>query len=186
MQIPGGMIDVKESAGNLTADLSLFCLVLNDHGIEVTRFKERIPKSVPLASGRVTVLPNLVHNQVAKLAARLYQVRVVARDNLSGLTGAAQEWIEIPNLASNRITLSTPFIGEYPGSEIVADPASFKDLSLNINRHFSINSNLRFMAFVYNAAGAPTSGQTGTPANIVGDAKDEVHTTDQALEGISP
>ena len=180
MQIPAGMIDVKESAGNLNADLSLFCLVFNDHGKEVTRFKERMAIAVPQSSGQTTVLPDLVRNQVAVLTPGLYEIRVVARDNFSGLTGAVQEWIEVPDLAAKRLALSTPFIGEYPGTDAnSANASNFKELSLKLDKDFTVNSNLRFMTYIYNVgrvssagqAGLQTSTQSASSSQVVGEAR---------------
>jgi VWFA-related protein len=85
----------------------------------------------------------------------LYQVRVAARDILSGKVGTAKSWVEIPDLSGKKLTLSSIVAGERPASrtEVASAGGLFsKQVPLNIARRFRRDSFLRCLVFVYNAA----------------------------------
>lgn len=83
----------------------------------------------------------------------LYQVRVAARDEKSGRTGSARQWIEIPDLTSRKLALSTLLLGERISSatELASQTAAVEPATLSIDHRFTPASRLRFMIFVYNA-----------------------------------
>jgi hypothetical protein len=100
----------------------------------------------------------------------LYQVRVGVRDELSGRSGTAHSWIEVPDLASGKLMLSSLMLGVRAtpavknASETVAKAADAVDLS--INHHFSSNGYLRFLVMVYNAAHAPADSKTDAAIQV--------------------
>jgi VWFA-related protein len=83
----------------------------------------------------------------------LYQVRVAARDALSGRVGTAKSWIQIPDLNAKQLTLSSLVVGERPSSnaEISAGPLFSNRVPLNVARRFKPDSFLRCLVFIYNA-----------------------------------
>ena len=97
----------------------------------------------------------------------LYQVRVAAHDEKSGHVGSANSWVEIPDLTSHHLTLSSLIIGaQLPatitnasgnGSSNEAHP------QLSIQRQFQRNSDMRFLVFTYNAARDPSHSQPNSP-----------------------
>jgi VWFA-related protein len=87
----------------------------------------------------------------------LYQVRMGVRDDSSGKIATSHEWIEIPNLASKKLLMSSLLAGErikLPNAAANADPNA---AVLRAGHSFHRNSFLRFLVFIYNA--------TSTPAN---------------------
>jgi VWFA-related protein len=84
----------------------------------------------------------------------LYQVRVAARDALSGRVGTAKSWIQIPDLSAKKLTLSSLVVGERSAAnaelEIVGRVFSDR-VPLNVSRRFKPDSFLRCLLFVYNA-----------------------------------
>jgi VWFA-related protein len=85
----------------------------------------------------------------------LYQVRVAARDILSGRVGTAKSWVEIPDLTAKKLTLSSIVAGERSAvqTEVAGTGGLFsKQIPLNIARRFRRDSFLRCLVFVYNAA----------------------------------
>ncbi|HEY9401856.1 MAG TPA: hypothetical protein VIQ24_04145, partial [Pyrinomonadaceae bacterium] len=104
------------------------------------------------SQGRRSVL----YNHQVGLAPGLYQVRVAARDARSGRVGGAAEWVEIPDLKSGRLTLSSLQLGERPAQAAAVNDAANFIGQFSPERRFSRNSHLRFLTFIYNAAqGAP-------------------------------
>ncbi|HJR06270.1 MAG TPA: VWA domain-containing protein [Pyrinomonadaceae bacterium] len=91
------------------------------------------------------------------VAPGIYQVRIAARDPLSGRTGSAAQWIEIPDLTKGKLALSSVFIGEQSSTEIV--PAkdaqeSVLPVGISVDGRLARSSRMRFFTYVYNAARA--------------------------------
>lgn len=107
-------------------------------------------------AGRAYVFP-AVAGQVACSAHRAYQVRVAARDGASGHFGSAVRWIEIPDLSSRRLALSSLLVGlqtvEPEGT------AAAPQVQFSVNHRFARNSRLRYMLCVYNAARGASSSE---------------------------
>ena len=111
----------------------------------------------------------------------LYQVRVAARDEKDGRAGSGFQWIEIPDLESKALALSTLIVGERkvgaegppridPG-KAGPDKDPFDQVRLNVDHHFTRTSRLRFLTFVYNAFGAkPLVTTPESPGSKPGDA----------------
>lgn len=147
-------------------------VVMNAHGKQVASFRDRL--DIVLNSPNATGLSNgdLVYNYQSTLVSGLYQVRVAARDNKSGKIGSASEWIELPDLASGRLSLSSLLLGEVTnqadGSS--ASTASTAQPSVSFDRRFSQTSKLRFMTFIYNAArGANASPDVALQVQVLRD-----------------
>jgi hypothetical protein len=73
------------------------------------------------------------------------------------------QWIEIPDLSSKTLAMSSLIVGEKKAEtetrQIEADPNGpetaenpFRELILNVDHRFARSSRLRFLTFVYNAA----------------------------------
>ncbi len=92
----------------------------------------------------------------------LYQVRVGVRDEKSGLTGTAHGWIEIPNLSSGQLALSSVLLGVRPASPLTNASTTSTDLlpvEMSVAHNFSPSGYLRFLVTVYNAALAPADSK---------------------------
>ena len=93
----------------------------------------------------------------------LYQARVGVRDETTGRSGTAHGWIEVPNLASGELALSSLMLGlRTPPtiSNASAVPASIADpVDFIVAHHFSPNGFLRFVLIIYNAAPHPVEGK---------------------------
>jgi hypothetical protein len=106
------------------------------------------------ASGRFIVSTHL------PISPGIYQVRIAAREQRSGRTGSATQWIEIPDIAKGKLALSSVFLGEQKNREaLTAKDASESALPVvTVNRRLARTSHLRFFTYVYNAARAPGGG----------------------------
>jgi len=115
----------------------------------------------PTGTSTATATASSTH-QVA-VGPGLYQVRVAARDELSGRVGSAHAWIEIPDLASRRLTLSSVIVGarRTPASTNASDGAPALT-DIHVDRRFLRDADLRFFLFVYNAA----RGAGGSPPDV--------------------
>lgn len=158
------------SGGKQQAQVEVVCAVLDDKG-----------KSV-YSNGRTLTLGGdndaangagdksrgkLVTNfSIPILAPGLYQVRAAARDANSGLLGSAFEWVEVPDLKTNRLALSSLLVTERrrantqpvaaTGNSTAATPQP-PDI-LRVDRRFARSSRALLQLYVYNAARKATAG----------------------------
>lgn len=131
--------------------VDLLGIVLNDNGKTVASFRGQL--SADPTTGVAN--PSIAQTTEIKLKPGIYQVRVAARDQKSGLIGSAVQWVVIPDLTEKRLALSSLFVGDRKGQP-VSDPR----VPLSINHHFTNDSRLRFFASIYNAArGQDSSGK---------------------------
>jgi hypothetical protein len=136
-------------------------VIYNDSGKVIASFVDSVKPEVGSESQHITYL-----NQF-DVKPGLYQVRGAARA-ANGLTGMATQWVKVPDLGSNSLTLSSLLIGE---RELTHQPGSAaanqaQKAQLKIDRRFVQNSRLRFAAFIYNAARDATNQTTRLNARV--------------------
>ncbi len=147
--------------GKQAATVDVVGVVLNDQGKQATAFQTRL--NVKPLSTEATRPDNdgVIYYYRAPLAPGLYQVRVAARDEKSEKVGSATQWIEIPDLKSKRLVLSSLLLG---GHEAAANAKSggadsSGQLQFSVDRKFKRASKMSILAFIYNA----TQGGNGGP-----------------------
>jgi hypothetical protein len=151
--------------GKQPAAVDVAGVVLNDQGKSVNGFKTRLNVN-PLPTGMVqTEQASVIYNYKAQLPPGLYQVRAAARDEKSGLLGSSQQWIEIPDLTSKKLTLSSLLVGgqvfdkgaKKEGAAAGGAAGSLPQVQFSVDKRFARSSRLSFWIFVYNAARAANS-----------------------------
>jgi VWFA-related protein len=150
--------------GKQPAAIDLAGIVLNDQGKQAGSFKTRVNVN-PLAEGRAVVEnPGVIYSHKLPLKPGVYQVRVAARDDKSGRVGSAVQWVEIPDLASRRLMLSSMLVGgQFIGSsqKQATGGGAQEQVQFSVDRRFKANSHLNFLTIIYNAARG--SGGSGAP-----------------------
>jgi hypothetical protein len=108
---------------------------------------------------------SLFYNYQVRITPGLYQVRVAARDTKSGRTGSATQWIEIPDLAKQKLTMSSLLVGGHAAGDdkdaAAETPSGENPVNISVDRRFRRGSRLRFLTYVYNAQRSP--GADGAP-----------------------
>jgi VWFA-related protein len=156
--------------GKQPAAIDVAGIVLNDQGKQAGSFKTRVNVN-PLAEGRAAVEhPGVIYSYKMPLKPGLYQVRVAARDDKSGRVGSALQWVEIPDLASHRLTLSSMLVGgQFIGSsqKQAAGTSAQEQVQFSVDRRFKADSHLNFLTIIYNATrGASGAGAPDLEAQI--------------------
>jgi VWFA-related protein len=157
-----------------TGHIDVAAVIFNDQGKVVSTFENRL--TIGVNSIDVKSLPDSVsYNHFSPIKPGLYQVRVAARDAKEGRSGSGFQWIEIPDLESKTLALSTLIVAERrlgtDGAPGVDPTKPFDQVRLNIDRHLSRTSHLRFLTFVYNASrGTPVAPTPKSPDNGQGNA----------------
>ena len=143
-------VDNKEKAA-----VDIAGVVLNDQGKSVASFKTRV-NVAPLDSARLGDA-GVVYNYKTPVKPGLYQVRTAARDQKSGKVGSASQWIEIPDLSTHKLTLSSLLlISDVTGRETKPEvtkpdaPAATAQVQFSADHRFKKSSQLSFWVFIYN------------------------------------
>lgn len=152
MEIPTEVLssDANEEKTSLPS-VDFAGAVFNKEGKSTNTFGQNVTVTEALKSGG----RKLTYTHTVFPKPGLYQVRVAARDALSGRVGTAKSWVEIPDLSAKKLTLSSIVAGErsatqaeYPG----AGGLFSRHVPMNITRRFRRDSFLRCLVFIYNAS----------------------------------
>jgi VWFA-related protein len=149
MQIERDALDVTTGEAQ-KSEIDVLGAAIDDRGVIVT-FKQVLTVTSDPSSQNQR--QPVVWNQQLKLPPGLYQVRVAVRERNSGRTGGAQQWIEVPDLSTGRLSLSSLFLGERKmagrDEQFATAP---RPVMIDVDRRFTRSSVLRFQTYVYNAA----------------------------------
>jgi hypothetical protein len=152
MQMASDVLDYGPDNKQPTA-IDLAGVVLNDQGKPAGSFKNRLninPLSSPNKTGGS---PGVIYNHKIPLKPGIYQVRVAALEEKGGRVGSAAQWIEIPDLSSKRLTLSSLLIGgQFVGSSTKQTAGASEQLQFSVDRRFSPGSHMTFLTIIYSAA----------------------------------
>ncbi|HEV2828167.1 MAG TPA: VWA domain-containing protein [Pyrinomonadaceae bacterium] len=162
LQVPHEVLSFAPANGKLVATIAVAGAVLDDKGNAGGAFNNRI--NIEAASvAAVKSGQSLTYAYPLYVKPGLYQVRVGVRDVQSGRSGTAHSWIEVPNIASGQLALSSLLLGLRTQPEISNTPESApkvpEPVDLSIAHRFAPNGYLRFMLVVYNAARAPADSK---------------------------
>jgi VWFA-related protein len=164
MQVPAGSLSFDSSGGKFKSVLDVEGHVYNDQGKAGSSFQEILNVTADSLEAAGKHESDVYYNSKVHLAPGLYQVRVAARDAKSGRIGSATQWIEIPDLKSRQLALSSLFIGEVKATDAASPAKNTTDSILgdrpNVTHRFPQTSRLRFLTFIYNA----TPAASGSPS----------------------
>jgi len=144
-------------SGHQAAAVDLAAVVFNEFGKQATGFKTRVTVSPPASSDGSQ--NNVIYTHKLPLKPGLYQVRVASRDAETGNVGSAAQWIEIPDLAAKKLTLSSLMVGgQFIGANERQNSGS-EQVQFSVDRRFRRSSHLNFLTIIYNSV----AGGSGTP-----------------------
>ncbi len=158
IQMPGEFLVFSERPdGKIQAAIDLNGVYFDEKGVPQTSFMERIVTTAPSLERAKTYQNDITFTYPAQLPPGLYQVRVAARDDKSGRMGAAHAWVEIPNLANKKLTISSLLLGERTQSTMtnVSNPENANPVALSASHRFKRESAVRFLIFAYNTLSSP-------------------------------
>ncbi|MBV9924094.1 MAG: VWA domain-containing protein [Acidobacteria bacterium] len=165
IRVEGSAVNFTREAGRVKAEVEVVGVVYDSKGKAEETFSRRLSLDGPSTLFEGGHAPNVFYNYQAKLTPGLHQVRVAARDVKTGRIGSATQWVEVPNLKSNKLALSSLLVAETRAeaarrltdaagaskSDAQLEPAAAAEFS--VDRRFDRTSALRYVLFVYNARG---------------------------------
>ena len=157
VQVPTQVLSFTPLDGKHTAVVDLLGVVYNQEGDPGASFNKKVTissKSFEATQGNESV----AYSFPVYLKPGLYQTRVAARDVQSGRTGSAHEWIEVPDVSSGQLGLSSILLGarsQLPISNAASPLPDDSSTQVRPGNRFSPNDSLRFVVIIYNATGTP-------------------------------
>jgi VWFA-related protein len=133
------------------AQLTIEGVVLDDQGKPAASFRTGLKVNPPSEENDGRNASNVIYNHPSPLKPGIYQVRVAARDERSGVLGSVAQWVVIPDLSTRQLSLSSLIVGLEGVGERGAEGGH---IQWSVDKRFARGSRLRFMTFIYNA-GAP-------------------------------
>jgi len=156
----------KQPDGSMAA-LDVAGMVLNAEGKPVSTFNKRFTIKGAATNTNNKPPENIFYNHFALVKPGLYQVRVGVIDARSGTRGSSYQWIEVPDVASKELTMSSLILGERKTeselkqldatSNDPQQPEALKTVVVNVDHRFASSSYLRFLTFIYNATVGPSN-----------------------------
>jgi VWFA-related protein len=169
IQMPGEFMTFAERAdGKIQAVVDLTGVYFDEKGISKTSFLERIVTTAPNLEATKNYRNDITFTYPVKLPPGLYQVRVAARDDKSGKIGSAHAWIEIPDLAKKKLTMSSLLLGERTQGMLtnVSSAGGASPVALSASHRFRRESTLRFLIFAYNTVFSPTDQKPDSAVQV--------------------
>ncbi len=161
VQAPAELLSYGEQGGE-PARLTVAGVVLNDQGTPAANFGTGLKVNPPSSNDGTPDASNIIYNHPSPLKPGIYQVRVAARDDRSGILGSAMQWVVIPELSTRQLSLSSLIVGP----ESVTDKGREGErIQWSVDKKIARGSHLRFLAFIYNAA-QPVGDSTDLSARV--------------------
>lgn len=163
VQVDASVLDMDSAGGGQKSNVDVVGVVINDEGKTIADFEQRLTVDPSLMTKEQQ--RRIVYSRQLRIAPGLYQMRVATRDNKSGRTGSAAQWIEIPDISRGVFSLGSIFVGE-----LTAEIRSAGQQALiSVNRRFARTSRLLFQTYVYNATRAANSSDVALQVQVFRD-----------------
>jgi VWFA-related protein len=148
----------KQADGKYKTSFNLIAMTFGDNGIPIDQFSKNYTLSLTENSYKIAQEKGFVYNlDVPIKKAGAYQFRIALQDTKSKKLGSATQFIEVPNVKKNRLTLSSLVLENYQESDLqklkidhafVPKTAPLSDTAL---RRFQRNTVLKYGLEIYNA-----------------------------------
>jgi hypothetical protein len=153
VRVANDSLSYRTLNGKQVASVDLAGVVVNDRGKTASTFQTRLNVNASERDVENLQTFGTIYNYRVPLPPGLYQVRVATRDISSGQVGSARQWIEIPDLKSRLLTLSSLLLGvrDVGVNETTTNNSAPPQVQFSVDHRFARNSRLTFMVFIYNA-----------------------------------
>lgn len=162
LQVSGSAITFEDDKDRRTGVVQVVGSVYDDQGKAGGGFSERLTVHAPTRETDSSATPDIVYNYPLTLPPGLYQVRIAVRDEKSGNIGSTRQWIEIPDLSTHKIVLSSLIVSERmmgspakPGGPPNDSQNTQDRVVVRVDHRFKRNSFLRFLLFIYTQSNVP-------------------------------
>lgn len=173
VQLDEQALDYGAEGARRGAVAEVFVAAFDTQGKSVGSFNRRltVPPGAPGEGAR-----HVAFTEQFPLPPGLYQVRVAARDDGSGLVGSTAEWVEVPDIRPGRFATSSLYLAER-----AAGQAASGATLVSADRRFARTSRLRLMTYIYNASQGAAQPDVAVRIEVLRDGKAVVTTPEQKV-----
>ena len=157
----------SEADGKRKANFDLIAMTFGDNGVPIDNVSQNYTIQVSEKIYRKILENGFVYNLVVPIKKPgAYQFRIALRDSASEKVGSASQFIEVPNLKKNDLTISGILLNNYTINELqkisTKDDQDNNQTSVDLDtasRRFKRGTVLRYDYIIYNAKTNPTNLQ---------------------------
>jgi VWFA-related protein len=151
VQVQKEALSFETKGDKRLAEVDIAGVVFDDKGKMAGNFQKRLNIDTAAQSGTAGAASETYTYRLPALKPGMYEIRVAVRDNKANTVGSARQGIELPDLASKKLTLSSLLIG--------TENAARNGTLISVDHGFNRTSDLLYTAYIYNA---------GSPADLEG------------------
>ena len=152
MQIePELFAEVMETDTKKT-ELDVMGAAVDDRGV-ISTFKQLLTITPQTLANHEPV----IWHQELTVPPGLYQVRVAVRERITGWTGSALQWIDVPDLSPGQLQMSSLFIAERRDDGLAKSPSP-TPVKVSVDHTLRAGSVLRYQTYLYGASPESLSG----------------------------
>jgi VWFA-related protein len=155
LHIDASRLNFKQQEGRYKTDLEVVGFLFDSQGKLADNFSDTIALNFLPKTYEETLKRGLLSTRTMNLKPGVYQMRVFVRETDSGLIGTANNYIDIPDLKSDRLALSSIFIG----AQALNDNTGSANTSTLSQRRYQTNSRLDYVFLIYNARSENNTSQ---------------------------
>ena len=157
----------QETDGIRKANFDLIAMTFGDNGVPIDSVAKNYTLQVNEKIYRKILENGFIYNLVVPIKKPgAYQFRIALRDSASEKVGSASQFIEVPNLKKNDLTISGILLNNYTINELqkisTKDDQDNNQTSVDLDtasRRFKRGTVLRYDYIIYNAKTNPTNLQ---------------------------
>jgi len=151
LHIDASQLHFNQTEGRYKDMLKLVGFVLDTNGKTVDGFSEELALNLLPEHYEQSIKNGFLATRVLTVKPGIYQMRVLVREGDTGKLGTANNYIEVPNLKSDRLALSSIFTSPPRDQQGKTSEAAGQGATLS-QRRFKHGSQMEYMLIVYNAA----------------------------------
>lgn len=148
----------KQADGKYLTSFNLIAMTFGDNGIPIDQFSKNYTLTLSEKAYQTVQEKGFVYNMDIPIKkAGAYQFRIALQDTKNSKIGSATQFIEVPNIKKNRLTLSSLVLENFTEKEILEFKTNPNYVSKNnplsdtAVRRFQKNTVLKYGLEIYNA-----------------------------------
>jgi VWFA-related protein len=159
LHIDASQLHFDQVDGRYKDVLKLIGFVLDTNGKTVDGFSEDLTLNLLPEHYEQSIKNGFLATRVLSVKPGIYQMRVLVREGDTGKLGTANNYIEVPNLKTDRLALSSIFTSP-PRDQQGKTPESAGQGATLSQRRFKRGSQIEYELIIYNAASEGHDSQT--------------------------
>jgi VWFA-related protein len=159
LHIDASQLHFSQEDGRYKSKLNLIGFVLDSSGKTVDGFSDELNINLLPQHYEQSLKTGFLATRYLTVKPGVYQMRVLVRESETGKLGTANNYIEVPNLKSDRLALSSIFTSAPKDQEGRVSESAGRGATLS-QRRFKRGSQMEYMFMIYNAASEGKDSQT--------------------------